>query len=232
MRGLLILITLLITNIVRIQAQQTKSFIFVERNVSFVSSPSDDIIRIKDSPLIRYFKPGYSMCWGVEYQFRKILSIGGAMGYSKTTSVFNSDCLECNPPEITNRNTLKMNSFLVPLFIKIRTNRLPRVYLTTGVGVSLLFYSRVKEAREYVIPDCGEQILIDLGEREVEIKTDKESLIGNLFWTGLGYTFKINNRPFFTELYYFNGINFWKFSANIPFKRYGVSFRVGMYLGK
>ena len=152
MRRFLILITLLIINAVRTQAQQTRSFIFVESNVSFLSSPSDYIIRIKDLPVIRYFNPGYSMCWGVEYQFRKILSVGGAMGYNKTASVFNSDCWDCNPPEITNRNTLKMNSFLVPLFIKIRTNRLPRVYLTTGVGMNLLFYSRWREAREYVIP--------------------------------------------------------------------------------
>ena len=229
MRRQIVFIVLLVFLLLEtVNGQEAKSFAFTGTNVSFITSINPAFIKLKGLPVIRYFKPGYSLGWGVEYKFPKILSVGGSMEYYKTVGIFNSHCWDCNPPEVTIRNTLKMNSFLIPVFVKLRTNKLPRTYLTSGIGVNLLFYTKWIEEREYLLE--GESMRVRLGERELEVTNQNGDLIGGVFWIGFGQLFNVSRREFFSELYYFSDVNIW--NALIPLKRYGVMMKFGVYLGK
>ena len=210
-----------------VNGQEAKSFAFTGTNISFFSSINPAFIKLKGLPVTRYFKPGYSLGWGVEYKFPKILSVGGFMEYYKTVGIFNSNCWSCNPPKVTIRNTLKMNSFLIPVFVKLRTNKLPGTYFISGIGVNLLFYTKWIEEREYLLE--GESMRPRLGEWELDVTNQNGDIIGGVFWIGCGQVFNVRHREVFSELYYFSDINLWY--ALIPLKRYGVMMKLGVYLG-
>ena len=203
-------------------AKGFETSISVSPAVSFLSNKSKDYID-NDAGFV------FSCAIHEGYNFNDIIGIGTELEYLNTSHIFsNPSEIVGIPEDITTYNhKLKLHTLNVPLLLKIETRGDDSWFLKSGVGISILLYS--KRRIELEITNINEPDYLE----KIEIENEKTTLdIRNNYYYSvlLGKNIKIKKIRFFINVRYRSDIAKWKYELydaqyNLETERYEISNR-------
>lgn len=234
-----IIVTILLLPILT-QAQTFKHSFFAGPNFSFYTS--------KDSEIHAPSSILPSKCWNIgtfggyilEYNFPKTIILGTSIQYLNINAKFNTPCYCFHPHDRTVNigNTVSTHNIGIPLYFKLKTNKINYTYFTGGFGINWLFSAHRKVENAVNFLHQKEPIITEIANESFTLKNSSNNQLGTFFQIGIGQKFQVKRINFFTELSYRQDINSWLYKTvetpdgikEFPIKRQSINLKIGIFL--